>query len=319
MLLRRALSFVPATLVAATVPCRAQPPDAGSPLDLEWTAPEGCPNEADVRARIARLARSTSEGGRRLRATARVDSTPEGAFRVALETFTAEARDTRELVGASCEAVADSVAVVLALRLGASSDEPPPAAPPPPLPKPEQVPPPGAPRAPPTHSRLSLGVALTGDSSVLPGATLGGTVQAALRSGNTMIALTGTYWIPRDVALSAERDAAFRWASGAVQGCQELARLGGSGHLGPCLAIEAGAMSAESFGVRIPGQTTEPWLAARAGARLSLDVTRALTLAFGLEAAVPFRRPEFVVEGVGTVHRPAPLSARAAASAEWWF
>ena len=148
---------------------------------------------------------------------------------------------------------------------------------------------------------------------------MGAALQGAFRPGRTYIGLSATYWLPRSVALNGDGEGTFRWATGSVTACQALVELGGGAHLGPCLALEGGAMSAESFGVRVPGRTTEPWLAARAGARLNVQLSRGVNLALALEAAVPLRRPSFVIEGVGAVHQPAPVSARTSLAVEWAF
>jgi hypothetical protein len=164
-----------------------------------------------------------------------------------------------------------------------------------------------------------MGLALSADTSALPEPTIGATVQAAIRPGRTYLGLSGTYWFPRDVAFGGEREGTFRWATASIAGCQGLLDANQRVQLGPCIAVEGGAMSAESFGVRVPGRTTELWLAARAGARLTVVLTRTLALALVVEAAVPLRRPSFVVEGVGVVHQAAPVTARASVAAEWSF
>jgi hypothetical protein len=305
-------------------PCAAQATGArvtGLPLDLTWTAPEGCPGADEVKAQIAHLTRTSNrDGGQRLEAAARVEEGATGVWRVALETRVRNVSDSRELVGDSCDAVAGSVAVVLALRLDAL-DEPRPEATPapaPPAPRAPAAPPP--PRAPAERPRrFSMGLALSADTSALPAPTIGATLLAAFRPGRTYLGLSGTYWMPRNVAFGGDGDGTFRFFTGSVVGCQRILDLGESVYTGPCLALEGGAMSAESFGVRVPGRTTELWLAARGGARLAVELGRTVTLAVVIEAAVPFRRPSFVVEGVGVVHRPAPVSARASVGAEWCF
>jgi hypothetical protein len=124
---------------------------ADEPLELEWTAPPGCPTQDDVLAEVRRIVGS-GEVRRKVHATANV-STENGRWSLALKT---EDGGERTLEGHTCKAVASAAALVLALTLQtdpaplpsvtasasvlpppppASSSAPPPPPPPPPTPK----------------------------------------------------------------------------------------------------------------------------------------------------------------------------------------
>src|SRR6185295_14781249 len=110
------------------------------------------------------------------------------------------------------------------------------------------------------------------DTSALPEPALGGALRITLQVERVHVGATAVYWVPRDRALAGGGRATFGWQTVSVAAGFEL--LGGSWHLAPSLNMEMGAMSAESFGVRAPGTTTELWVAALGGARSALDLAR---------------------------------------------
>ena len=58
------------------------------------------------------------------------------------------------------------------------------------------------------------------------------------------------------------------------------------------------------------------WLAATAGASALLPLTPRLAARLGLELTVPLQRPRFVIDDLGDVHRPGPVTARLALGLE---
>src|SRR5262245_54593476 len=123
----------------------------GEGLRLQWEAPAGCPGGADVQAGVERLVgnavRTTS-----IAARASVEAMASAQWRVRLETRKEGDRGVRLLEAASCQALADSVALILALMIQpAAPPPPPPAAPPPagarPAAPPRAAPPPQPPPA----------------------------------------------------------------------------------------------------------------------------------------------------------------------------
>lgn len=152
-------------LVAATAPSRAQ-----ERIALRWDAPAGCPGGGAVRAEVDRLlGASRARPSRPIDVSAQVSRDERGTWHVRLETPGDGAPRVREIHGASCAALADATALILALMIDpdavaqapASAPAPPatspPAepSPPPSSPVPEAlptapVPPPSTPVPPPT-------------------------------------------------------------------------------------------------------------------------------------------------------------------------
>lgn len=176
---RGARSLVTATIVALAAPrgAGAAPPEPASGpsvdvITIAWTAPAACPDGPRIDAAVDRLLGGPPPAsGRTLRVTGVVTPRDDGAFDLALATEDEGGhRGRRALTGATCEALADAAALVIALGWDpaavaaararpaaaepvgapAPTPEPPPAPAPPPSPAPAVAPPPppGRPRSP---------------------------------------------------------------------------------------------------------------------------------------------------------------------------
>ncbi|HEY3252300.1 MAG TPA: hypothetical protein VGJ91_00040 [Polyangiaceae bacterium] len=95
---------------------------ATAPIDLQWTALEGCPTAASVLARVRKIAGATRATANTLRAEATVTQPSDGLFRLRLEIRYGNLAAVRNIEGKSCKDLAGAAAVALALLL--SSDEP---------------------------------------------------------------------------------------------------------------------------------------------------------------------------------------------------
>jgi hypothetical protein len=98
----------------------------GEPIDLQWRAPAGCPDGESVKAEVRRLLRGgKAAASKPIRVAATVTASAErgGGFRVRIETPGGESgvKRGRELHGASCAAVADATALVIALMIDPSA------------------------------------------------------------------------------------------------------------------------------------------------------------------------------------------------------
>jgi len=98
-----------------------------------------------------------------------------------------------------------------------------------------------------------------------------------------------------------------------VAGSLGLGLVFGAGRLtGEARAIlELGALTARGGGVAYPGRGRAPWLALGAGLGAELALARGFALLGGVDLLVPLNRPLFMLDGVGSVHRPARFSVRA--------
>jgi hypothetical protein len=116
-----------AVLAALTAACgvlgcsavHAQPPEL---VELRWDVPAGCPDAADVRARIRKLAASAKPSATALRAEATITRKAGGGLHLRLVIHAGALVGERNLEGRSCDALAGAAAVNLALLL--SSREP---------------------------------------------------------------------------------------------------------------------------------------------------------------------------------------------------
>ncbi|MBI2394330.1 MAG: hypothetical protein HYV09_32470 [Deltaproteobacteria bacterium] len=312
---------------------------AGGAVELQWEAPASCPDRANVEARIAKLLQG-ADASKPVRAEARVRQS-DGVFHLELVTTRDGVRGERVLDDPSCEALAESAALIVAMAVdpaAALEPSPPstaavvappsassaPAAPIPP-PAPGAAPPPVADASPDVsrgeprpRPRLVLAAASDALVGVFPNAALGvgaslGVLPAPLRFD------LGVRWSPRaNHALKTPEG-----ASGAFELVAANARAAWlwsreRWDLGPSLHAEAGVARGRGVGLSQSLEGSAPWLAAGPGVLATL---RAGDVALSAEIVglIPLTRPRFVVEGTGTVHTPAAVALRAGISAEVRF
>jgi hypothetical protein len=89
--------------------------------------------------------------------------------------------------------------------------------------------------------------------------------------------------------------------------------------LGPCGGFELGRLHAAGFGVSSPSEASTVWAAPKLGGHFAWSPIRRLAFVARLDAAFPLRRPTFVLENVGPVHRPSAVVGRAAGGVELRF
>ncbi|MCY1054368.1 hypothetical protein [Nannocystis sp. SCPEA4] len=103
-----------AVLMAATIVAAADPPPG---LALAWTAPPGCPDEAEVRARVVRI--TGEEAAQRADLTARgtVREASPGHWSLTLELVGKTGSGRRELTAPRCDELAEAAALVVAIAV----------------------------------------------------------------------------------------------------------------------------------------------------------------------------------------------------------
>jgi hypothetical protein len=291
-------------------------------MDLAWDAPPGCPTERDVRTDVAAMVGALSSD---LRAHARVERGGDATWELTLVMWIDGHEHRRVIRAASCEEVAAAGATILAL---ASRRDP--AA--------EPARPSLASEAPlawasadaverPSRSSavteslraFAVGSALAGSigASGEPSGAVGGV--AAWLPGRMRVEVGVLSFFPSHVerpALGISGD--FRLLVASVAGCYAV--LHGPLSIAPCVGGELGQIGAVGGGlaVAVPIDRSERWSAARGGGLLVLRFG-SVALRVGLDAVVPLVRNRFVVEGVGEVYRPAPLSGRLVVGGELHF
>ena len=294
-------------------------------LDFVWSAPEGCPGEADVLAAVEQLAGGPDAALERpLRAEARVERT-DGGFRLALAWKTATASAVRTVEGVTCAEVAQAAAVIVALaadpatnleeQAEAKTDEmlaPPPLAPPPPQAPPEPPAPTSKPEPPPrddtreqrARAGVRFGTAL--DFGSLPRAAPGVFVGGALPVVPLNIVVDALTFVPMDEVV-AEGAGSFWLSALSLRPCVPLPFS--KFVLAPCAAGELHLMLGEGDRVDIPDERWAAYVRLGGGLEASYRVSAQLELVLGGVVLAAWSRPTFVVDGT-PVHRPGSVSGR---------
>ena len=311
---RRVASFV---VVAWAVVCRSPQANAAEPgLDLVWDAPPECPSRAEVVA-----AAVSPRANLALRAEARVTRTPDWA----VELHVSGGR--RRIEARTCAELAEATALILALAMeGADGEGLPPetgtAAPPPSRPTPpphgggtEAHPDSGTPRARATLARFTVGASGALTTAILPGLGTAGGASLAWTPGRLRVAVDGAlHGVQSGMIAGSSSGARFALRNLGAGVCAGFSA--GPTSLAPCAGAVLFDVSAHGTGVDASYDAGASWLAVAAGGRASLPLRDAVALVASADALVPLSRPTFVVEGEGTVHRPAALGARAGIGVE---
>jgi hypothetical protein len=318
-------------------------------VSLAWDAPPECPAAGEVHAAIGRMVGPRAEA--RVRARAGVTRGPDG-YRGRVEVETADGRGERAFEAATCAAVADAIALVVALAIDPQAAPPsadagaPPdagtvdvattaavadaadaaprdAAPtnrPPSASAPAaEAPAPPSPRAPGRALHASLGG--LADTATLPDVALGVAASVAwtpsiARARPLRLELTGGY------ATAARATAPSRPRVGGTFGLapmhMSVCYMYGLDRLevGGCAGGGVSLVPASSDGASAPGSALAA-LGELGGGGLGLvRVAGPVSLRLSLSVAAPLTRPSFVVDGVGALHRPALASGRASVGLE---
>lgn len=294
-------------VAALGVPSRAS---ADAPrVALQFSAPEGCPSADAVRARILALAAPDA----RLDADVTVTAL-DGRFRAVLHVRSASSSGERTLEDASCDLLAESAAVVLAM----SATSPAPVAPAPP--PPEAAPPPAPPPSSPRSEILRLRATASLDVGTLPTPTLGAGVSASFPFASRLaLALGGTAWAQKSGTLggSSSQGATFTLLTGDAAGCYRA--RAGAVELSPCAVVEVAHVDARGFGLH-PSSSSALWLSLGAAGIVRWTPTPHFALVAELDALVPTQSESFVIlHGGGTVHTIAPVAGRASIGPEVRF
>jgi hypothetical protein len=325
--LRAAVRFCVAcglVLLAAARDARGAPRG----LELVWSAPEGCPSEAEVLSAIEGLIGGTDAVLERpLRAEARVERNG-AAFRLALDWSTATASAVRTVGGATCIELAQAAAVIIALAsdpatnleelANARGDEPPA---PPLVTAPSLTPPPAD--APSSRSRepafarpddragrdtrpgVRTGAAL--DLGSLPRASPGVFVGGDLPVASITLVLDALTFVPMDEVVP-DGAGSFWLSTLSLRPCFRVPVS--AVVLAPCGALELHMMLGEGDRVEIPDERWAFYARLGAGLEARYPIGFGLELAAGGHALVAPSRPTFVIGSGTPVHEPATVTGR---------
>lgn len=295
---------------------------------LEWEGPPSCPDREAVQAEIDALlgAIRPSEHEPSVYAHGEVREV-ESSFVLVLRTRRGEDEGLRELTAGTCEELAESAALILALLLspdGLSADVEPPRAEmpaeqdPEPSPSPERAPPPVP--VPRPFVRVALLAAGIADLGALPRPSFGGTLGLRLTWGRFDLALEVGGLGRRDIAFDTDPpvEGSFRLIVIGLRACHATVD-GRVVAAGPCLGFEGGALHGRGRGATDPGSGGSGWISPKAGAFLGFALASRVWLRMTAEAIVPLVRTRFHVEGLGELYRVPPLSGRVGLGIEYRF
>lgn len=306
-------------------------------IDLHWTAPAECPAADAVRAEMDRiLGASSARPPAPIPVVAAVSRDPEGTWQVHLETPGDGAPRVREIHGATCAAIAETTALILAMMIdpAAAAAAPPSEAPrvpvePPRLPieaprlpvEPPRLPvtPPEPPTPTPTPTSFRL-TALTGlDTASLPDLAFTLGLHGSFVYGPQRFELGLAFRPSRkgNSTMQTSAGADVDLLTGSAATCTQFSK--GILEAGPCVGFELGRLHASGFGVSSPGEGSTLWAAIEGGGVLSVRIFSQLSLVLRLGAAVPLLRPSFVLVNVGPVFRPPAVTARGSTGVEVVF
>ena len=253
---------------------------AATELAIQWTAPAGCPDRAEMVSRVERALEDAS-APEQLSATGKVTRLP-GMYRAQVRVQSSIGSGERVLENTDCEILADSVALVIALSASESEG--------------------GA-----------QGVfALSAHGSVafgpLPEPAFGVGGALALEGlWSLRWELTGTYYAEQSSSYDdANVGADFRMLGFGARGCRvwELGRF----DLAPCLGIQLYRIEGEGHGgmLQSSGAAYVWGPALRLFGRLRL--LRAFAVFLAADGVVPVVRRSFVYRDLGPLHRPAAFA-----------
>ncbi len=346
----RAVLLTLVSLAGATRAARAEPADAAlsPPFTLSYHAPpDRCP-DADaflgaIRARTER-ARIAAPGDETAVAfSVRITTGPAGRVVGRLEIREPDGmRQERSVESATCNEVAQALALVGALYLDPDAIAGP--APPPPPPPPARSSPP--PRPPPTATSPRPNVPRTPETAArrafdigggIGGGLLGGIGPSAAPLGRVFgeMALEGEAidrslsWARPSARLSIEAATSsgdvvagsqrYVLAAGTLRLCPVDVAVVPAFHLGPCAAVQAGAHRGTSQGVPNARDQDKPWIAPVASVHASLSLAKTLSVELEGGLSFPLVKTRFFLGPDVTLFRAPVVAATATAAVTAWF
>lgn len=314
----RWLVGVGATLVVSL----ASAPESRA-AEVAWRGPPECADGRATTEEAERLLGHTIKEVSSVDFEVAVTASDERSWTLHLVTLSRANHERRErlLTGTSCDEVVAAAAVAMAMVVNGSEPE----APTPPLVEPPVAPAPVITRPPapsasakpprgaePRPISVAFSVVLLGDRGSLPGLSLGGEVDASLRSRAWLLTALGAVWAgSREI--NGGNGADFQLAVGGLLGCGRWGA--GQTKATACVGAEAGQLSGTGFGVRNPRSDGFFWWAPRADAGVTWAVWGPLSVFGRFGVALPRVRREFVVDDA-FVYRPSALVVRGALGLE---
>jgi hypothetical protein len=294
------------------------------PLELEWDAPDGCPDREAVEKLVSRQMgeRVTTKLSAPLSASGRVALT-SGAYTLTLRTPTGD----RRLEAETCDELAEGAAVILALLIDphAAPTQPPEPEPEPNEPDPEaaagttrEASPPMAANDAKRVLRGFLRPELIGDAGLLPRVGLGLGFAGGVTWYRATFELSGTFFPTHDLRSGQTDLGDLRAFTGRIGVCDAwLARPA----LGPCFFMEyARLIASGGEGLTPMGKIVDGGLwSLLPAARLAMAIGASFGWVLELGIGLPLSVAAFTVENRGTLHETSRLVGRARTGFELRF
>jgi len=314
---------------ALTVACVASLPSVAGASELSWEGPAACSERDQLAFQIEQALGTPLAKLADLQFLVQVERA-EAPFvaRLRVTRPGSEAARERVLSGHDCAKLVDTLTVAVALALGEydpidekrAASEPVPVSPA--LPAPRGSAPAVAADAPaeePKQARDQLRAGalalLVSDFGSLPEPALGAAVGVELVWRALRLQLTGTMFFDQQMELASlsgpPAGAEINLAVGAVRGCTNVLERASQFAVPLCAGVELGRLAGVGQGVLDAREGSVFWVALLLEAGAFWHVPRtALRLGALLTAAAPLNRDEFVLRGIGSVHRPSSLVGR---------
>lgn len=315
------LGFTPTSASASGRPALVQ---------LEWSAPEECPNGDHVEREVERLlADPDFPPEPYLKAAARVHRERAGLWNVDLRTTGPLGTGQRTLSAESCVALADATALILALAIDPERVEANqsvasqvPTAPPQPILPPRQPETTLAPRSnPPRLYAWAADASATVDIGTLPATAPGVAAHLALIPSmvpHVRLEIGGAIFLDTATTRPAPRSGNFSLRTFDAGGCWVVQnrRL----EFGGCADVELAWLAAEGLYESVTSSGDAEWFVLRVRGTVGY-VWSGWAIRADLGAALNTSRPEFVSAGdqQGLIHQPARYTARGALGIEVRF
>lgn len=301
--------------------------------ELSWSGPADCDQREQLVFQLERALSAPLAEVAAFHFQVHVERTsPESRARLLVRTSADAAVSERVLVAPSCSKLVDTLTVAMALALEAATSAQEPASPAAEVAPAEpsrvlQPPALGGERAADASgvtatpedalTPLTWGATLwlTGDGGSLPAPGLGTALSIEAAWPGLELRALATLWFEQHAPLAGQPELGgdLALATGALLACTSAVRVGANSlALALCAGGELGRLAGSGTGVLNPRSGQSLWAAARTEADLvwRVPATR-LALGAQLGLALPFVRDDFVLDGIGAVHRPASLAGRA--------
>lgn len=234
-------------------------------------------------------------------------------YRATLDIESARSRGERVLEADSCEALAKSAAVVVAMAVAPEQEEAAPKkdAPPSPPPAPEEEPvdrdvP--SPREERTPARVGIRAEAVADSAMMPSLAAGGGIAIGLDPIERLhLEVHGAVFAEQEGRVDAERGATFSLLSAGARACWALTR---GVEIAPCVGIAIDRLAATGFGAQKVADGSAIVVVPEGLVAARFPLAGPIAVRAGVGVLAPMSRQSFVITARGTIHEVPAIAVR---------